>query len=323
MEKHPDPSWTLADACRQVGLGDQAVAIEVLEGELKALGCDLQSTLAFASVPIVMPYVAGRPRNVPGSDFAGAGYSAPRVIAKRPLVRLRVDSASHLIGKSGKQYLVGADRVAEVEEDDAAGFVAAGYERLPSELNTQQKAALLNVLRPQLLDAFRTIMLEGRHGTCGRRASPSAPLDEFPQSAWPFTVEMDLRSSCLKLKLPEGHAEHWCDVRVSPLAQPAAGAVKGDDVVKAARAELQQSDNKPTIRAEKSCREWLAEQMRAAPDARPMRKSDFLTAAQKNFPRLSERSFDRAWGVAIQETGSKWDARGRPKKTPQQNSRTN
>jgi len=59
----------MAATCRHVGLEDQVAAIEALDAELKQAGYR-KPTIAFVATPIVMPFYAGTPRNVPGSDYA-------------------------------------------------------------------------------------------------------------------------------------------------------------------------------------------------------------------------------------------------------------
>ena len=65
-----------------------------------------------------------------------------------------------------------------------------------------------------------------------------------------------------------------------------------------------------TVAAQTECRRWLSNEMRASPD-RPRPKSQVLAEAKKRFPNLSKRSFERAWGEAISETGAeKWSKTG-------------
>jgi hypothetical protein len=65
-----------------------------------------------------------------------------------------------------------------------------------------------------------------------------------------------------------------------------------------------------TAGAQIECRRWLASEMRASPD-RPRPKSQVHAEARKRFPKLSKRSFDRAWRDAISETGAEtWSKAG-------------
>jgi hypothetical protein len=61
--------------------------------------------------------------------------------------------------------------------------------------------------------------------------------------------------------------------------------------VKAWAAELLPSSNK----AEKDCERWLAERFSSGQVTRRGLKRALLTEARTEFPRLSERAFDRAW----------------------------
>ena len=67
-----------------------------------------------------------------------------------------------------------------------------------------------------------------------------------------------------------------------------------------------------TINLQRRCQGWLAEQMRACKDKRPMPKEEYRIDAKAKFKGLGERTFDRAWKDAIQQTGANWDRPGRP-----------
>lgn len=77
---------------------------------------------------------------------------------------------------------------------------------------------------------------------------------------------------------------------------------------------------KQTVRAERDCQAWLADQVRASPDVRPKPRADFEAEARRRFPGLSGRAFERAW--AAETKGMAWTDGGRPRKTPAQNPRT-
>jgi hypothetical protein len=78
----------------------------------------------------------------------------------------------------------------------------------------------------------------------------------------------------------------------------------------------------PTVKSQYDCRRWLIEQMAKSPDARPKSKSAFWDDAQKIFPLLARRQFNRAWDDAIDETDARgWSRAGAPKR-PGRQSRT-
>ena len=69
------------------------------------------------------------------------------------------------------------------------------------------------------------------------------------------------------------------------------------------------SFHKATIGAERKCETWLVELMRAGKSTK--RKHDYFEEACDHF-QVSRRSFDRAWGNAIAESGnSDWSRPGR------------
>jgi hypothetical protein len=72
-----------------------------------------------------------------------------------------------------------------------------------------------------------------------------------------------------------------------------------------------------TVKAETDCQVWLVSLMTESRQCRPKKKSTYFEVAQKRFPGLSERAFERAWANAIKETGSNWGKAGAPKKSPQ------
>jgi len=119
-----------------------------------------------------------------------------------------------------------------------------------------------------------------------------------------LTVPSVVSADCSRGAAPEAEPRQ-------PLTQPVLDAVNAIEDQSAVSDEVKQNEKKPT-----NCRGWLAEQMRASPELRPMRKSEYLSMAQKKFTGLSERSFDRAWGVAIHDTGSQWGRHGAPRKNP-------
>lgn len=72
-----------------------------------------------------------------------------------------------------------------------------------------------------------------------------------------------------------------------------------------------------TIAAATQCRFWLQQLVRENPAGRVKRQIDLRQEAQKNWPGLSGRGFDRAWASATtSEEGEMWSKGGRPRKTP-------
>jgi hypothetical protein len=74
--------------------------------------------------------------------------------------------------------------------------------------------------------------------------------------------------------------------------------------------------------AESACVEWLAEIMRASPAVRLESKEALWSKAQTQWPRLSERAFERAKAEAVRLTGAvAWAASGAPPKKATRNNR--
>lgn len=74
-------------------------------------------------------------------------------------------------------------------------------------------------------------------------------------------------------------------------------------------------ERKLTAAAQTRCVKWLAESMRKSPLDRPKSRRDFDKEAQALFPGLGSAGFDRAWAIAITETGAEaWRKAGRPRK---------
>jgi hypothetical protein len=70
----------------------------------------------------------------------------------------------------------------------------------------------------------------------------------------------------------------------------------------------------PTVRLETACLRWLADQMRANPEASPKPKAAFLDEACQRVPGLGRRQFERAWNSAMEQTkATGWRKAGRPK----------
>lgn len=68
-----------------------------------------------------------------------------------------------------------------------------------------------------------------------------------------------------------------------------------------------------TIRSESQCKSWLAQIMHDHPQKRLKPKAALFHDAERKWS-ISRRSFDRAWGVALVETGAvAWTKGGRPK----------
>jgi hypothetical protein len=66
-----------------------------------------------------------------------------------------------------------------------------------------------------------------------------------------------------------------------------------------------------TVEAEHRCRLWLTNLMKGNPDS-PRPKQVLLKEAKSRFGKLSKRGFDRAWAVAISQSGADmWSAPGR------------
>jgi hypothetical protein len=113
-------------------------------------------------------------------------------------------------------------------------------------------------------------------------------------------------------------AVRWSGLVLSAVAQPAV-SVPAITSVPAEHEPLRSS-----AKAELDCWRWLTELARSNPAENPMgNKDEPLKVAQKQFPGLSKRAFDRVWGLVMLETGAKWNLPGRPKKSSQQNLRTN
>jgi hypothetical protein len=72
---------------------------------------------------------------------------------------------------------------------------------------------------------------------------------------------------------------------------------------------------KQTIRAEGHCKTWLAEMMRNNSQGRLKPKAALFHEAKQKWS-ISRRSFDRAWGVALVETGAVAWTKSGPTKTP-------
>jgi hypothetical protein len=66
----------------------------------------------------------------------------------------------------------------------------------------------------------------------------------------------------------------------------------------------------------KECEAWLAAEMTANPKEPKQSRTEWLKEAQRRWPDLSERVFDRLWAGSIQKTGaSAWSAPGRRKRS--------
>jgi len=52
------------------------------------------------------------------------------------------------------------------------------------------------------------------------------------------------------------------------------------------------------------CEKWLSEKMAKSPDVKIGTKSKLKNEAKSKWPKLSDRGFDRAWKVAIKDTGA-------------------
>ena len=77
------------------------------------------------------------------------------------------------------------------------------------------------------------------------------------------------------------------------------------------------------ITAQRACKAWLIDQMRANPNARQGSKDDWWDEAQSKWPHsISRRAFDAVWAEAVRETGAfAWSAAGAPRKSSQQSPR--
>jgi hypothetical protein len=65
-----------------------------------------------------------------------------------------------------------------------------------------------------------------------------------------------------------------------------------------------------------ACKEWLLAEMAASPDRKPKPKEAYRTEAQARWgTRVSKEAFERAWAVALGETGANWGKAGRPRKS--------
>ena len=66
-----------------------------------------------------------------------------------------------------------------------------------------------------------------------------------------------------------------------------------------------------TVATENACRLWLTDLMKTNPND-PQRKEAVREKAEKHFPKLGKRGFDRAWAAAIgHASADKWSAPGR------------
>jgi hypothetical protein len=66
-----------------------------------------------------------------------------------------------------------------------------------------------------------------------------------------------------------------------------------------------------TVGTENACRLWLTELMKTNPN-NPQPKETVRQTAEKRFPKLGKRAFDRAWAAAISHAAAdKWSAPGR------------
>ena len=62
---------------------------------------------------------------------------------------------------------------------------------------------------------------------------------------------------------------------------------------------------------ERDCYRYLSDEMRATPDRRPRRKSEFEKICRDRF-RVTVDSFEYCWREAIKVSGARWDQPGRP-----------
>lgn len=66
-----------------------------------------------------------------------------------------------------------------------------------------------------------------------------------------------------------------------------------------------------TVATENACRRWLTELMKTNPN-KPQPKEAVRETAEKRFPKLGKRAFDRAWAAAISHAAAdRWSAPGR------------
>jgi hypothetical protein len=66
----------------------------------------------------------------------------------------------------------------------------------------------------------------------------------------------------------------------------------------------------PQRQPEVACRQWLLEQMRQSPSRRPKSKASLLFEACAQFTGLKDRQFERAWSLALAESGADWSKPG-------------
>jgi hypothetical protein len=67
----------------------------------------------------------------------------------------------------------------------------------------------------------------------------------------------------------------------------------------------------PTSSSETGCVRWLLAEIKKSPERRSRPKEQFKTEAQRKFPGLADRQFERAWQKAIGESGATaWSRHG-------------
>jgi hypothetical protein len=89
---------------------------------------------------------------------------------------------------------------------------------------------LLDRLRKEIVEKFRTIMSAGAYEASGRCGSPWAELTEIPASAWPHLAEMDWAASAFKFE-HRGEADVFYGLRLTGPAGANVVSIKPDQKV--------------------------------------------------------------------------------------------
>jgi len=67
-----------------------------------------------------------------------------------------------------------------------------------------------------------------------------------------------------------------------------------------------------TLKVERECMAWLVVEMEKSPLVRPKAKAEYWAGAQARFKSLAKRQFERAWAMAVAQTGATaWSKAGR------------
>lgn len=157
-----------------------------------------------------------------------------------------------------------------------------------------------------ILPEIRKALADGEVSAFAHTQQNPVPI-ELPAEAW-FVHELVVEEKNGLIRIfPANSSSNDCEQHLFGLM------LKSGDVLRRwpSSSKTQTPVQQTKVGAENQCRRWLAAMMKEAPN-QPRPKLDVREKAQKSFPGLANRAFDRAWHAAIRESrAEKWRAPGR------------